>query len=60
MKNRSLVPLMGATTVHDLCQVGLLLRRQTSRLRIGHSMVVVKEPMLPERANLSCLTKSVR
>ena len=42
------------------CQGGLVFRRRASRLRTGHSMVVVREPVLPECANLSCLTKSVR
>jgi hypothetical protein len=41
MKNLSLGPLMGATSVLDFCQGGLVLRRRASRLRTGHSMVVV-------------------
>jgi hypothetical protein len=53
MKNLSLEPLMGATFVHDFCQGSLVLSRRIARLRTSHSMVV-KEPVLPGCANLSC------
>jgi hypothetical protein len=41
MKNLWLGALMGAPSVHNFCRGGLVLRRRASRLRTGHSMMVV-------------------